>query len=100
MIVNEIQIPTRIEPSVDLIKSLKTLSEQELVNKVNYYTCLRKEAGITMSQICLSSRLSTSQVSRIENISSIPTPVLSARYIAAIQSEIDKNLKKEVSNHE
>lgn len=90
MITNEILLPEKIEPSTELVQSLEALSEQDLVNKVNYYACLRKETGITTSQICLNSRLSTSQVSRIENIASIPTPVLSARYIAAVQAEIDK----------
>lgn len=86
----EIQVPEKIEPSIELVKSLKALSEQDLVNQINHYSCLRKKAGIPTSKICLNSRLSCSQVSLIENISSVPTPALSARYIAAVQAELDK----------
>lgn len=100
MEIKEVQVPDRVEPSVELVISLTALSEQNLVNKVNYYTCLRKNTGITTNQICLNSRLSHSQVSRIENISSIPTPVLSARYIATVQAEIDKISTTEVNKND
>ena len=82
------KIPVISKPENDLIDSLQSMTDQEVINSVLEAKEARLSNGVTTSEVCLRSRLHQAQVSKLELVAEIPSAKLAARYIQSVQDSI------------